>query len=214
MVEPEAERRHWEATYAANRYDTLPWFQTTPPPFLVSLVRREEIPRGRSMDVGCGAGTLALWLAKKGYSARGIDIAPSAIRAARLRAKKTRSSARFRVASAYRLPVKARSLDLVTDFGFLHTQPARRRPEYARELARVVRAGGAYVVSVAAREERRPQGPPFRLSVAEVVTLFESAFELVDFSAASGRSLRANGFVWRRRDGPQPPPFAASRPTS
>lgn len=38
-----------------------------------------EYVRGRVLDVGCGAGRVALWLQRKGFDVTGIDVSPTAI---------------------------------------------------------------------------------------------------------------------------------------
>lgn len=44
-----------------------------------------QITRGKVLDVGCGAGSHALYLQKKGFDVTGIDISANAIEACRLR---------------------------------------------------------------------------------------------------------------------------------
>lgn len=212
MREPEAERVAWERTYRETPYRELPWFRQSPNPFLVRLVRAGSLARGRSIDIGCGAGTVALWLARNGYRALGVDISPTAIAAARRRALRRARPPRFEVASAYALPLGDRRADLATDFGCFHTQPPERRAAYAREVARVLRPNGDYVLVAAAREERRRPGPTHRLSVEEVVKVFEPYFFLVGLEGIASESERPDyplsyRFHWRRRRGRQPPPF-------
>lgn len=47
----------------------------------------ETLPPGRALDLGCGEGGDAIWLAQHGWQATGIDIAPSAIAHARAAAE-------------------------------------------------------------------------------------------------------------------------------
>lgn len=44
-----------------------------------------QLAKGKILDVGCGAGSHALYLQKKGYDVTGIDISPSAIKTCQLR---------------------------------------------------------------------------------------------------------------------------------
>ena len=44
-----------------------------------------QLAKGKILDVGCGAGSHALYLQKKGYDVTGIDISPNAIKTCELR---------------------------------------------------------------------------------------------------------------------------------
>jgi len=49
----------------------------------------EALPRGRAIDLGCGRGSLAIYLAQHGWQATGVDAVERALRAARRRAGKS-----------------------------------------------------------------------------------------------------------------------------
>lgn len=51
----------------------------------ISFLERLASLEGPVLDVGCGAGQHALWLARRGVDVTGIDVSPHAIRAARER---------------------------------------------------------------------------------------------------------------------------------
>jgi len=95
----------------------------------------------RAIDVGCGAGALALALAPLVREVVGVDRVPELLELARERAP---ANAQFIEADATSLPFDAASFDLV---GTLRTLHHVRRPELViAELARVARAGGRVLV--------------------------------------------------------------------
>lgn len=201
----------FEKTYRETDYRTLPWFSPRPPAWVARAVRQGWVHRGRSLDLGCGAGTLALWLARNGFQATGLDASASAIAIANRRRPRGRRNPEFRVASALDPPFPAGRFDLATDIGLLHTLSPAQRRRYARGLSRVLRPGGDYLLTAFAREERRRNvGPPYRLSVAEVVDLFEPNFEVHRVEGGSrgadGGAPRGYAFHFRRRRSRQPPP--------
>lgn len=71
-------REFWDARFAAPEYI----FGTTPNRFLES--QAAEIPGGaKVLDVACGEGRNAVWLAQRGCAVTGLDISPLALDKAR-----------------------------------------------------------------------------------------------------------------------------------
>jgi 2-polyprenyl-3-methyl-5-hydroxy-6-metoxy-1,4-benzoquinol methylase len=70
----------WNDNYAQG---FCPWDAGVPDPLLVEAIECGGVAVGRALDVGCGTGTNAIWLAQHGYGVLGVDIAPLAIDQAR-----------------------------------------------------------------------------------------------------------------------------------
>ena len=159
---------------------------------------------GRALDIGCGAGLQALWLAARGLEVIAVDSSTVALDLARRRATREHADVDWRLGSALALPVADGSVDLVIDRGCLHVIERRRRRRYAKEIARVLRPGGTFVVW-GAREDDEELGLT-GLSAYELNRLFAPrGFGRVeaapsDLSARSG-SLEANRFVLRSTAG-------------
>lgn len=78
-------------------------------------------PGGRILDLGCGTGDIAIWLATQGYEAHGIDIAPSAIAWATEKAQAQATRVQFTTGSVLDLtPYKDDFFRLVVDGRCLH----------------------------------------------------------------------------------------------
>jgi SAM-dependent methyltransferase len=102
---------------------------------------RVPVAGRRCLDVGCQTGAMAIALARRGGEVTAIDVDPTLLEGARLRARSHGASARFVVARAEALPFPARSFDLVTCVDVLeHVDDARAA---VAELARVLAPGGA-----------------------------------------------------------------------
>jgi len=163
---------------------------------------------GEVLDIGCGAGSNVLFLAKKGYRAHGIDLSPGAVAAARARVSKSGLNADIQEGDALVLNFSDGSLDGVVDHGCFHTLPLSRRGDYARETYRVLRPGGSFVLAWVAREHTGPLGPRHRPSLQEVTAVFESRFLFTRAGLNPGRGEEEPasyfGFL-SRRSKPYPP---------
>lgn len=75
MTDPDA-AQFWESRYA----DESRVWSGRPNQVLVEIAG--ELSPGRAVDLGCGEGADAIWLAERGWEVTGVDIAPTAIRRA------------------------------------------------------------------------------------------------------------------------------------
>jgi SAM-dependent methyltransferase len=110
---------------------------------LAERVRAFVLPEGteRAIDVGCGAGALALALAPLVREVVGVDRVQELLELARKRAP---GNAQFVSGDATSLPFDTASFDLAGTLRVLHHV---RRPELViAELARVARPGGRVLV--------------------------------------------------------------------
>ncbi|PYX39658.1 MAG: SAM-dependent methyltransferase [Acidobacteria bacterium] len=110
-----------------------------------------DIPAGcQLLDVACGSGQVALWAARDGVKATGVDIAPNLIKRAQARDKAEGLNARFMEGDAEALPFEDASFDVVTSLVGAMFAP---RPELvARELLRVCSPGGTIAMGNWTRE--------------------------------------------------------------
>ena len=135
----------WDAQFWDERYGSSPalWSGHVNP-----VVRDETaaLRPGRALDVGCGEGGDALWLAEHGWDVLGVDVSRVALDRAATRARETGMSARttweHRDLLSWSPP--AATYDLVT-VAFVHLAGDQRRQVYA-SLAQAVAPGGTFLV--------------------------------------------------------------------
>lgn len=96
---------------------------------VVSMVHAAGLSRGsRILDVGCGVGWTTLFLAESGFAAVGADLVPANIEAARERAERWGSDARFAVADMESLDLPGEApFDAVLFFDALHHTSRQRQ---------------------------------------------------------------------------------------
>ena len=156
-----------------------PWDTGITPPEVERFVASHA--PGRAIDLGCGTGTNAVYLARHGWSAVGVDFAGRAIAKARRRARDAGVSCTFFVGDVAALEVPG-PFDLALDIGCLHSISVGSRAAYATGLARVVRSGGTYLLYAFA-----PGGPAVGLTAEDVRRTFADSFEVLGVEEGKGR---------------------------
>src|SRR5690242_20631760 len=124
----------WEDAYKINP----PWDIGRPQPAFVEMVRTGELKKSTTLDVGCGTGENALFLAENGFSAVGVDLSVRAIEAAKAKASERKLNVDFRVANALALNFDGSSFGNVIDSGLFHTFNDMERIAFASEISRVL----------------------------------------------------------------------------
>lgn len=120
------------------------------PSFRSSLLELAQIRPGEAvLDIGCGAGSLAL-LAREAVGANGtvcgVDASAEMIAWARNKAQRAGAQVDFRLATAQALPFPEASFDVVLSTLMLHHLPKRGRAQLAAEARRVGKPGGRVLV--------------------------------------------------------------------
>jgi len=162
-----------------DAYKTLPpWDVGRPQPVFAELERAGELSPGRVLDVGCGTGENALYLAERGFSATGVDLSSRAIAAARAKAAQRDLKVDFQTGNALSLVFKAGVFDNIIDSGLFHTFTDDDRPVYVREMARVLVPGGRYFMLCFSEKEPTSWGGPRRITRREIGTTFSPRFNI------------------------------------
>jgi cyclopropane fatty-acyl-phospholipid synthase-like methyltransferase len=163
----------WDVLYWLKR---TPWDTGITPPEVVEVVTRRFPRGGRAIDLGCGTGTNAVYLAQHGFAVTGIDVSRRAIALARRRAKQAGVAGDFRAGDVSRLDrlCDAGAFNLALDIGCFHSLSADGRRAYARGLRACVARGGVYLLYAFC-----PRRTPARASGVlpdEVGSLFADGF--------------------------------------
>lgn len=154
-------------------------------------LRRPGAAAARAIDLGCGAGGVAIELAEAGFEVTGVDFSEVALRKARAAAKR-RGLAPRRVRfvsgdlTAGQVPGVEGPFDLLVDYGTLDDLPAAGRRAMAAYVVTLARPGSRFFLFVFSdRPEDLPRmsfGGPSKtfpgVVPGEVERLFEPAFRV------------------------------------
>ncbi|MGI5377710.1 class I SAM-dependent methyltransferase [Streptomyces sp. CA-251387] len=133
----------WDSVYA-DRSSAVPFFAPKPDENLVSYAERGLLGTGRALDLGCGAGRNALYLASLGFDVDAVDLSSAAVAWAEERARDAGAKIRFVCGDAL-APADGEldgPYDLIYDSSCFHHLPPHRRISYLAFLERVLAPGG------------------------------------------------------------------------
>jgi len=159
-----------------------PWDIGRPQQAYVELAQAGNI-QGSVLDVGCGTGEHALYLAQLGHDVWGIDSSPTAIQKAQAKAIARGIKVTFRVADALKLQELERTFETIMDSGLFHVFSDEERPLFVRSLASVLKPGGTYYLLCFSDQESSSGPGPRRVSEAEIYAAFREGWHVNDIRA-------------------------------
>jgi len=159
------DRNDWDARYAG---DELLW-SAEPNRFLVEEV--SDLPPGRVLDVACGEGRNAIWLASRGWRATGVDFSEVGLAKADRLGRRSGVDVDWVGADLMEWAPDSEAFDLVIIF-YLQLPADRRRKVY-RNMAAGLAPGGTILVvghdsDNLARGYGGPQDPSVLFSTNDV----------------------------------------------
>jgi ubiquinone/menaquinone biosynthesis C-methylase UbiE len=120
-----------------------PWDIGRPQGAFIEL-EREGMIKGKVLDVGCGTGENALFLASKGHEVWGVDIVELAIERAKAKNRRRGLGAHFLVGDALQLETLGTTFQTVIDCGFFHILDDEDRGRYVTSTSSVIKPGGTF----------------------------------------------------------------------
>ncbi len=192
----------WEQRY---RDDDLPWDCDDPDEHLRQTLAEREIAPCRVLDIGCGTGNNAVWLAGQGFEVVGVDLSPTAVARAQQRAKDAGVSCDFVAADFLASSELPGGFEFVYDRGCFHVfDDHGRRARFAERLHGLLIDDGMWHSLIGSTDgPPRDVGPP-RRSAVEIITAVEPFFEVLSlrstvFDSERHRNARAWVMQARRR---------------
>jgi SAM-dependent methyltransferase len=125
---------------------TPPWDTKAPKETVVGW-QTQGLVHGEVLDIGCGLGDNAVFLAQQGFKVTGLDISPTALITAERRAKDGGVDVKFAAADATKLDGYTDAFDTVIDSGMFHCLDDDGKRSYASVVHRATREGATLLLS-------------------------------------------------------------------
>ncbi len=188
----EQSQERFDDIYKDISLDEIPWNVENPPELLVELLDTGKVRPCRAIDLGCGAGNYAVYLAGRGFEVTGVDISPTAIKIAKENARRKNVSCNFIVADVVQgLDELRQTWQFAYGWGLLHHVSPEQRQKYVGNVARILEPGGKYLsisfsekdTGFAGSGKRRQSQLDTALyfsSEDQLKKLFETHFNIID----------------------------------
>jgi SAM-dependent methyltransferase len=167
----------WDAHYQSGQ---PPWETGAPSAELARVLAEENIQPCRVIELGCGSGINAVWLAQQGFDVTAVDFSRLAIEKARQRTAEAGVGVRFVVDDVLAPAAEYSDFPFFFDRGCYHAVRRIDVQAYVRTLRRVTAPGsrGLILTGNARCPPPEGQGPPV-VSADELHAELEPDFEIV-----------------------------------
>jgi len=168
---------NWDQLYQDK---FTPWDVKRPDSHLAEIVTSIPIKPCRALELGCGTGTNAIWLARQGFEVTAMDLSTTALDHARKKEDADRCT--FVLADFFDEPLPGTDFGFVFDLGCLHGfSDPEQRDMLARRIAQCLTDGG-YWLNISSSLDGQAICPS-RLSAGEITAAVEPYFEIQSLTA-------------------------------
>jgi SAM-dependent methyltransferase len=153
---PEGNRllEYWDSAYRHKA--PAPWDTGRPADELRKVVTGGKVSRCRAVDLCCGSGTDAIYLASQGFDVTGIDVSPTALGQAQQKASEAKVSVHWVLADTL-APPDLKAFDFIYDRACYHVVRKQNLAAYLETVQRFSHPGTNFLL-LAARAEDLSEG--------------------------------------------------------
>ena len=169
---------NWDDRYSTRN---TPWDSGAHSRELERIIDEWPIKPCHVLEIGCGTGTNAIFLAKRGFAVTAVDVSALAVEEARAKARQAGVNVDLRVADVLGAVDLGPPFDLVFDRGVYHHLRSIDLWGFLNALARLTKPGGFYLTLAGNANDRQAPsdgGPPVVRTV-DICTELTPLFDLV-----------------------------------
>ncbi|WP_274309799.1 class I SAM-dependent methyltransferase [Solibacillus daqui] len=137
----------WDSFYKDRKEKEIPFFCDRVDEHLKKYVENNMIQRGRVLEIGCGNGRNAIYLAKNGFSVTAVDLSQEAANWATQQASLENVDIEFYCENIFNLIFPNESFDFIYDSGCFHHLAPHRRITYIQFLQHHLKHDGYFSIS-------------------------------------------------------------------
>jgi SAM-dependent methyltransferase len=177
-----SDQERWEERY---RTGSTPWDIGRPDFNLTDMVTERPIRNRKALEIGCGTGSNAVWLAQQNFSVTATDVSDIAIQKAKERASDAGVKCVFLVSDFLNDEIPGAPFGFVFDRGCFHSFDSdEERKQLAENVALHLEKAGLWLSLVGSTDgPPREVGPPQR-SARDIVIAVEPYFEILSLSSS------------------------------
>lgn len=133
----------WNDFYLDRQKD-IPFFANVPDENLVSYFEENRLTSGKALELGCGPGRNAIYLAGNGFEVDAIDLSNTSLQWAKERAEEANLSINFIHNDIFNVKFEEDAYDLIYDSGCFHHIAPHRRLSYISIVEKALKPGGYF----------------------------------------------------------------------
>lgn len=186
----------WWDNFFADRTKRIPFFLEVPDENLVEYLIQPKLKPTKVLELGCGNGRNALYMAEQGIKVDAVDIAEKAIAWGKEMATQRNVQVNFLCQSIFDLQIDEGTYDFVYDSGCFHHIWPHRRFTYLDLVTKALKPGGYLGMTCFKHDSNGASGPEFSdweiyekrmtgggmaFSRQQLEKIFCGKFQIVDF---------------------------------
>ncbi len=133
----------WESFYE-DRDKDVPFFKANGPDENLAEYMEKGLKPERVLEIGCGPGRNAIFMAQNGAKVDAIDLSERAIAWARERGAEAGAGIHFESVSLFDYKFIPHTYDFIYDSGMFHHLPPHRRLTYLEVIKKALKPGGQF----------------------------------------------------------------------
>lgn len=169
-----------------NHYENgyMPWAHKNPDFNLVEMVERWPIKPCKTIEMGCGTGIDAIWLASQNFDVTACDVTDIAINIAESNLPDNITNCHFQVLDCLNDSIPGSPFEFVFDRGYFHSYDTKKdRRKLAKKIAESLQPNGLWLsISGSFDAPERETGPP-RLRAKDIIDGVEDHFKILSLNA-------------------------------